>query len=557
MIIDKIKKEIDNKNLPQSKEIQVRVGIVYTRITGKVRSTVSKAINKKLSFFVPHARFVKSYQNGKWDGYIRFYKLGWKTFPTGFLADVEKILKKKKVTYEIIDNKEKLKVSKESINLAFKSNKKIIPRQYEKKAVITALDKQVGVINIPTGTGKTLIINLIMKAVDIETKNSVKHLVISSGLTLLSQLHKEISSFQGEDAGFIGGSKWEPKRITIASIDTLFSVMKNESKNGVRKNELMELLNNSKTLFLDEAHHSPAKTFKEVVYKSKAPIRIGTTATYKRSSGDNMTLTSVTGNVIYKKSISRMIDKGWLAKPTIILVQFEDKEKSDEMINAIYNEIRKKNGKKPLAKKNDDAKWSRLYSVEVAHNNKRNKLLAEILGVFNSYNLNTVLFVREKFQGEYIYDTVLKNKCIDENNMKFMSGSDSTEDVRNPTLKKFMKGKLRNIICTRILNEGVDFPVANAGIRAEGQLFEGNVIQQLGRILRKVKLKISKDINREKMQRIFWVDICDLHHPILAKHSLKRIKTYESEKAFDIEYITDVKSLKKVVDKYINETHIV
>jgi superfamily II DNA or RNA helicase len=126
-----------------------------------------------------------------------------------------------------------------------------------------------------------------------------------------------------------------------------------------------------------------------------------------------------------------------------------------------------------------------------------------------------------------------------------------------PVLKSFQKGTLRILICTRILNEGIDFPEANCGMRAGGEVFSGNIIQQLGRVLRKIKSPLAKDSNKKQPQHVFWFDLCDIHHPLLANHSLGRIKTYESEKAFNVIYINKLKSLQGAIDDNIEKTKII
>jgi len=331
-------------------------------------------------------------------------------------------------------------------------------------------------------------------------------------------------------------------------------------KSNLKKKKIVKsLLTEATTLFLDEAHHSPAKTFRDVIYKTTAPIRIGTTATYIRSGSNDMLLHAVTGKITYKKSISWMIDKGYLAKPTIILMEYEGEDRSTSEIDKEYSKIlEEKYGKIRAYKKYKKAKsWNKIYTVQVSHNNERNLLLATVLNEFYKFSLNSVLFVTEKYQGEFIY-----NKCISEFNiidhkMSFLSGSDSVEEVRKPVLKQFQKGKIRTIICTRILNEGIDFPEANVGIRAGAQMFEGNIIQQLGRILRKVKKPLARDINRNELQRVFWFDLLDFHNKHLANHSLERIKTYESESAFDVRFIKSINGLKKILNEQIKDVKII
>ena len=462
-------------------EIIIKVGTVYSKIYGKIsRKTINK-IDKKLSYWFVGAQYSKPYKSGIWDGYIHLFSKKSKSFPTGFLNDVEKILNKRKIDFDIEDIREKLNISKESIIKTINFNKNIKPREYQIEALKKVLSEKVGIINIPTGTGKTLIINLIINAIDQETNGKAKHLIISSGLSLLNQLKTEINSFQKIKAGFIGQGKFEVARVTIASIDSLHSMF---DKGHKHQQKLIGLLNNSTSLFLDEAHHSPSKTFKKVIQSCNAQFRIGTTATYKRSGGDDMMLKAVTGDIIYKKSISWMIKNGYLATPKIFLLEFRDKERSKKEIDKLYMEIKAKSGKEiDLKKVKKMRDWHKIYSVEIANNEKRNKLIAKAFKILYGFDLSIVLFVREKIHGEYFRNALDTEKF--KNKIKLMSGNDDVKEIRIPTLNEFRSGSIRSIICTRILNEGIDFPEANCGIRTEGMMFDGNIIQQIGRILRK------------------------------------------------------------------------
>jgi len=565
-ILRKIK---SGREIRRNTKISLSIGNMFCIIKGDLPSVVFRKLDDALSYEAPGAKYSKPYKMGVWDGKVRFIFKNPITFPIGFIDKVLDILKDSKIDCDIRDLRKTLKVKKSSIEKAFIKNKLIIPRPYQKKSVIKGFEKGYGIINLPTGGGKTLVINLMIAAVDIEKKKECTHLITASGIGLCRQLQKDITKFQKEEVGFIGQSEFNIQRITVASIDTLFQSInymnfkKKKSSNHQerlkKKDDVINLLNNTTTLFLDEAHHSPAKTFKDVFYKTHAKLRIGTTATYIRSGdGDGMLLQSVTGNIIYKKTLSWMINNGYLAKPTLILMEYDKRHKSSREIDLAYKEIMLRKDPNITDKKLKKATlWNKLYTVEISHNDERNEMFAEVLHTFYKNKLSIVLFVKELYQGESIYNYALSKFNIPENKIKFMSGKDDVSDVRLPVLRSFQKGDIRVLICTRILNEGIDFPEANCGMRAGGEVFSGNIIQQLGRVLRKVKSPLSKDSNKKKPQHIFWFDLCDMHHRLLAEHSLGRIQTYESEKAFNVVYINKLDQLQKVIDDNIMETKII
>lgn len=546
-------KRSTKKNKDRSKKNPVIViGNIWSHMNGYVSPSVLRKIDNKLSYFVQGVQYSPSYRKKIWDGYIRLFNKKSRIFPTGFLGQIQKILNKCDVEFKTVDKRRKIKYSEKLLKKALKFNKNIKPRPYQKKALKAFFKHLAGVINIPTGTGKTLIINLIIKLIDLNNDRTERHLIVTHGTSLLHQLKDEIEKFQKEEIGYIGGGTWNEKRITVASIDTLFAGLQNpyrlrktkkkktkdeirekikEKKKLIRKTE--KLLASTTAVYCDEAHHSPAKTFKTVLNKiSNASFRTGFTATYKRSGGDEMLLRAVTGKIIFKRSLSWMIDRGYLAKPTVLLLNFEKGNIEEE-------------------------DWHDEYAKGISENSRRNKLIAKASKIFYDNKLSTVMFVVKKQQGSDLFDLLSNKYGMPNHHLRFMMGRDDQDTVRKPTLMAFRRGEIRNLICTRILNEGIDFPEANCGIKCGAQQFEGNTIQQLGRVLRKTKNRLSKDIDRKKLQRVFWLDIMDMHSKTLANHSLIRAKTYESEKVFDIRYINSLKELKEVVNEQINEVKII
>lgn len=516
----------------------VIVGNIHTKLHGNITDKTFNEIDHKLSYWFQGAQYSKAFKNDVWDGFIHLFRPKTQMFPSGFLKDVEKILSKRKIKYRIVDKRQFLIVPKEKVLSLIPVTKFKRPRPYQKKAVVVAFKKGQGVINIPTGTGKTLIINLIIFVADRIKKT--KHLIITSGISLLTQLKEEIEKFQKEPVGFVGHGEWDVKRITVAGIETInkrlsISPLTKSILKIQKRKEALKLLSSANAVFLDEAHHAPAKTFRAVTSKvSNASLRISTTATYLRSSGDTMLLHAVTGGVIFKKTLSWMIDKGYLAKPTIILLEYDEKQSPDL-----------------------EEEWCETYYTGVSANQRRNLVLARTCRMFMDAGLSTILFVQHKNQGSSIERLLINQLRAKKNEIAYLTGSSDLEMQRKPALKLFKKGIIRNLICTRILGEGMDFPEANAGIRASAQKFEGNILQQLGRILRKYKNPLAPDVNRSQMQRVFWFDLCDMHNPKLAKHSLERIKTYESEQAFDVKYIYNFSELEKLLQKKVSDAKII
>jgi len=520
-------------------DVKIVVGTVFTKFRN-LSSYERRLVDKCTSYFQEGSQFTKAFRVGGWNGYVHL--LSYKDMlPTGMLNVVIKKFSKKNVKYKIYDRRKYFNIPKLPSSLTFGSK---LLRPYQVKALNKIFENHVGIINIPTGTGKSLIIGSLASVI-----NNRKVGIIASGTSLLLQLKRDIKAITGEKIGYIGEGVWEEKRITIISVDTLSDMLLPPPKKVKFKNKLKKLkylnriarwkkscpiakdfLSKLEVICLDEAHHGPARTFKAVLYSCvNALVRVGFTATYKRSDGNDVLLHAVTGGVIYKKSTSWMIKHGYLAKPIIVLLPYDEDIEYENYVSA--------------------------YADGIVGNVGRNSFIAESINALYKYGLSAVLFVREKVHGKIIEDMLINSCGIDSSVVVFATGNESGS-MRRRILKGFRMGKIRILLCTRIFNEGIDFPEGNAGIKADGFKFEGTQIQQMGRLLRKVPVS-SGEIDRDRDEEVFFVDILDMHDIYLAKHSLKRMTAYEKEEGFVVKIAKNSIEFENIIGKHIDKVILV
>ena len=167
------------------------------------------ALAAELSFSVPGAHFMprfKSGGRGGWDGRKHFlYRDG---LSTGlFLATKQRLQKKLGFWFKVDTDYAEV----ERTNDQTKSD-----RQYQNQCVSAMLATPVGglVLNA-TGSGKTYVVGLYMRKV------YERAVFIVDELTLLYQAQEEIQRVLGEPVGMIGEGKWEPQRVTVATVQTL------------------------------------------------------------------------------------------------------------------------------------------------------------------------------------------------------------------------------------------------------------------------------------------------------------------------------------------------
>ncbi|MFW5908022.1 MAG: DEAD/DEAH box helicase [Desulfosalsimonas sp.] len=181
----------------------------------------------------------------------------------------------------------------------------MIPRPYQQKFVDKALrvlhekGNTLGVA--PTGAGKTLMIAWILEQI------GGKQLVLQHREELVNQNRTKFSQIVKDRSTSVCGLGTKD-----TSGDTIFGMVQTLGRNGGAK-QLPPL----DVLFIDEAHHGIADTYRRVVdtAREKNPncLIAGVTATPAR--GDKKGLSPIFDNVCEQITLKRLVDLGFLVPP--------------------------------------------------------------------------------------------------------------------------------------------------------------------------------------------------------------------------------------------------
>lgn len=395
-----------------------------------------KAIDTELSFVVQNvdlvlrARAKKAESTGKkikpWDGTIRFLaksQNGTYFFPIGLLPRVKKILKWFGIDYT------------ENINFSESSEALTIPwmgpdlRVYQIDAFIEAMKAERAIINIPTGSGKTL---TTLKMISVIGKPT---LIIVHRKELLNQWITAIKEYTGLDAVSFTDKNKEFGVITVAMVQSLYNYLKKE------KMPVFDVI------VVDEVHHIACETFYEVAIKCDAKYRIGLTATTKREDGADLYLESGIGPICISIRPEDLIEQKHLALPQFEFVdipgtsyrryaEFRDEYKHGIALNTTRNEVIVKRARQLV----NEGRLTYIHVEHISHG----KLLSEMSGI------------------PFVYS---KTKNRDE------------------IIEKFKTGEIKAVIST-LLGEGVDIPDISAIIMAGGRKTKIGTVQKVGRCLR-------------------------------------------------------------------------
>lgn len=231
-------------------------------------------------------------------------------------------------------------------------------------------------------------------------------------------------------------------------------------------------------IIYDEAHHSQADTFSDVVEHFTPEFQLALTATPDRL--DEKDITDHFGKPVYSKSLPKAMSEGWLARVDYHIV-FDDAVKE-----AIENDFDVESL----------GKLRQLMNVP-----QRNEVIA-----------NNVLDKRHEI-GLDDAKTIVFCEGIEhaEEMAKLLGGkayhSEVSEETQKRRLRDFRNGELQVITTRDMFNEGVDIPDARLIVFLRSTASKTVFLQQLGRGLRKQKSKDTVSVldfaaNIERLQMV-------------------------------------------------------
>lgn len=359
---------------------------------------------------------------------------------------------------------------------------------YQAEAVDAAVARTKGIIDSPTGSGKTNM--MVAVALRLGMTNT---LIVAPEADLMHNAADRYTKLTGMQAGRIGDGRFDIQDgLTCATFQTLARRLQDGDK------KLAAYLETVGAVLIDEVHQSAADGYYRVAQTIPAYWRLGFSGT-PLARGDRRSLFSVatTGSIIYKVDVQMLIDRGFVSRPHI------------QMVECTQN--------------SECTTWRKSYTTNIVKSKKRNAIIANIAAVAPKPGL---VFVREKKHGLAL-EKLLKDKGIA---CEFVWGQKKTHE-RDAAIQRLRDGELDIIVCSVIFQTGTDIPEVQSMVIACGGKSEIATLQRIGRgmrILRDSQGKVIKD-------HFYVYDILDkaLKGPGRGnrwnvKHSNERFKTYRS-----------------------------
>ena len=266
---------------------------------------VAQELSDFFCFYVPGFQFTPAYKSRMWDGRIRLADLRNFTIYHGLVPYIETFCKERNYTLEIdsdVNSTENYSVV-EAEQFISTLNIPLEVRDYQLKSFVHAVRNKRILLLSPTASGKSLIIYLILRHLQLENK---KGLLIVPTTSLVEQMYKDFADY-GYDSDqychrqYSGKEKHSNKFLTIT---TWQSIYKNDK----------EYFEQFDFVLGDEAHQFKAKSLTTILSGcTNAKYRIGTTGTLDGTQTHKLVLEGLFGPVYKATSTAELMEKGQLA----------------------------------------------------------------------------------------------------------------------------------------------------------------------------------------------------------------------------------------------------
>lgn len=469
---------------------QIEIGNSRSRVTG-LSDPVFKLLRHELSYLSGepgarrHLQPDGSVKVSYWDGFRRLLdRKG--VMPSGLVPRACRLLRKWNVGVQLIDRRQR---PQDALPL-WTMPKDFQLRDYQKQACDEAQRLSRGVIDSPPRTGKTVMMAELARRVACKT-------VITSPTEAIAQqtYAKLLELFAPNDwSGMVadcghdfylltGGPPKTRKERNAAKRATVFVATAPTAANMPQP-----WWDEIECLIVDERHHQAASTYHQINDKAiNAYWRWGFTGTDFRSNpGEQVALEACLGRTVTRFRIPQMIERNVLVRGRVEFLPIDRSASS-----GIWA-----------------AKFAPAYQRGIVECNLRNQAVVYAATHYQQQGRKVLVLVQRIEHGERLEQLIQGSR--------FVKGADG-EQVRE-AVAQLDSGKLRCLIGSPVVGEGLDCPSADCLIYAKGFKARVTHTQDTFRVL----------TNDGRKSEALIVDFADRHSKTLLDHSVERMRNYQA-----------------------------
>ena len=379
------------------------------------------------------------YKAGYWDGWIRL--MTGCSIPTGlFLARHKQIEREWDIRFKLADERLPVTFRVETLKGYDLPSPKYTLWDHQRKAVQRAMQRASigGIILNATGSGKTILAGAYFAILQ------GSGIFVVDELTMLYQTKEAFEDVLQEEVGVIGDQEYDPKRITVATVQTL-----DKYRNDPRFRKLGK---ECAAMFIDELHLQLNDRTRRMV-KTLSPRGVfGLTATLEIEKDHALfPALALTGPVVYSYSYETGVRQRKLAPGVVIGVDVLRQVEFDS----------------------EDA-YSNIYRDHLVRSPERNACICSLAREALRRGKRTTIIIDRI---EHI--EILMRELAALRPQAIYGGVPAR--IRNLTRKRFDAGSLKLLICNRVFRKGVDIKSLEVIIEAAGGRDRNDVQQKYGR----------------------------------------------------------------------------
>jgi superfamily II DNA or RNA helicase len=450
-------------------KITISNRLILTEIPGPLRVEICGKLTMRNPAYIENERMNRS--NFKTERLLRFYQMtpdGGLIIPRGAGRMIVNLSSQFSEPVSFDDHR----ISFPEVHFSFKGEL----RDYQEVAVNAMLKKDWGVLQSPTGSGKT-----IMALAVIATRKQPAIIVCHSA-ELMRQWITRISDFLDIpecEVGIIGaGKKRIGEKVTVSLVQSLVKCADQVS-------------GHVGFLVVDECHRTPSKTFSDVVSQFDCKYMLGLSATPYRRDKLTRLIHLYLGDSLHTVDAGALVEAGQVLRPKVI-------QRATSF----------RTGRNP------SSEYSTMLR-ELTEDPDRNRLIArDVAGASKHWDGINLVLTDRKGHCAALQEILQLEHGVDD--VAVLTGDVSAKE-RASIVDQLNAGRVKTLIATgQLIGEGFDCRELSTLFLATPIKFSGRVLQYLGRVLRPAPGKQAARV----------LDYVDIHVPVLAAGAKARQRVY-------------------------------
>lgn len=348
--------------------------------------------------------------------------------------------------------------------------REVVLRPYQAAALYAwQAAAQRGVVSLPTGSGKTWVALAAMASLAVPT------LCVVPTRVLMHQWRRVLGRVYDGPVGVWGDGQ---QRLYPVTVTTYESAYRHMAGWGQRFGLLV----------VDEAHHFGQSTRDLLLEMSAAPARLGLTATPPEPGPQAQRLEELLGSRVFQARLAEL--KGqYLAdfdRLTLVLELSPAERSAYDLEYGVFRAFYL-----PYRQKHPGGSWADFLRVAARQDDGRRALAAwrasRRLLAFHQTKAAALRWLLAEHRERRVLIFTPDNHTayrVAAEHLVMPITCDIGRAERARCLELFRDGRLRALVSSRVLNEGVDVPEADVGIIVGGSSGAREYLQRLGRILR-------------------------------------------------------------------------